>query len=116
MLVTVCGITYLIHLTVKPYNKELLNKLDNIILHITFFTAALPLLENYDSPLVITTAFVLVISPWLVIMCTLHEANLKKFAVYVISKYKSICSKHGTPMTEISLTVQNVNATAQRDM
>ena len=83
MLIMVCGVTYLIHLILKPYNTEILNKLDNIILHLTLFTAVLPLLKNYDSPLVITTAFVLVILPLLVIACSLllHKDNLRKTAI-----------------------------------
>ena len=117
MLITVCGITYLIHLTVKPYNKDLLNKFDTIILHLIFFTAVLPLRENYDSPLAITTAFVLVILPWLVIMCTLllYKDNLRKTTAFVISKYKSVCNKNGNN-NEIGLAMQNVNVNTQHDM
>ena len=117
MFVTVSGSIYLIHSTVKPYNKELLNKFDSIILHLIFLTAVLPLLENYDSPLVITMAFVLVNLPWFAITCTLllHKDNLRKITAFVICKCKSVYNKHRNN-NEIGLAMQNVNATTQRDM
>ena len=43
ILIIVCGIMDLIHISVKPYNNEILNKFDSIILHLVIFIAALPL-------------------------------------------------------------------------
>ena len=52
LLIIVCGTIALIHVTVKPYNKEILNKLDAIILHLIIFITALAWLDDFDSPLV----------------------------------------------------------------
>ena len=80
MLVTVCGIIHLIHLLVKPYSIEILNKFDSIILHLIIFIAALPLFDYYVSPLVITVVFILVILPLLLLFAMiyyLHKDNIK---------------------------------------
>ena len=58
MLVIVNAIIDLIHISVKPYSNEILNKFDSIILHLVIFLSALPLLDDFDSPLVIIIAFV----------------------------------------------------------
>ena len=60
LLIISCGIIDLIHVTMKPYHNEILNYLDGIILHLIIFVAALPLLDDFDSPEIVTSAFVLV--------------------------------------------------------
>ena len=80
MLIIICGIIALIHVTVRPYNIDILNKLDGVILHLIIFITALPLLNDFDSPLVISMAFVLVIVPLLNFIgmtLFLHKDNLK---------------------------------------
>ena len=81
MLITACGIIALIHMMVKPYNNEILNKFDGVILQLIIFITALPLTDSFDSPLVILVAFVLVVFPllhFIVITLFLHKADLKK--------------------------------------
>ena len=81
LLIIACGIIDLIHVTVKPYNKEILNKLDGIVLHLITFVAALPLLDDFDSPFVITLAVVLFILPLLNFMALtlfLNKDGLKE--------------------------------------
>ena len=92
LLVIVCGMTQLIHLMVYPYNKEILNKLDGIILHLIIFVAALPLLDDFDSSVVITTAFVLAILPsviFIVMTLFLLKDNLRKIITYFTTKDES---------------------------
>ena len=92
MLIVVCGIIALIHLIIKPYNDELLNKFDGIILQTIIFVTALPLFDDYESPLVITIAFVLVILPLLkftAMMFFLHKDDLKKMIMHFALKDKS---------------------------
>ena len=82
MLIVTCGIIALIHLIIKPYNNEILNIFDGIILQLIIFATALPLLDNFDSPLVITIAFVLITLPllkFLAMTLYLHIDDLKKF-------------------------------------
>ena len=92
MLIVVSGIIDLIHISVKPYSNEILNKFDSIILHLVIFIAALPLFDDFDSPLVITIAFVLVIIPllnFLAMTFFLHKEDLKKITAYFLVKNKS---------------------------
>ena len=88
MLVIVCGIIDLIHIWIKPYSNEILNKFDSIILHLVIFIAALPLLDDFDSPLVIIITFVLVILPLLnfsAMTLFLHKDDLRKIVRYFIA-------------------------------
>ena len=81
VLIVACGIIALIHLIVKPYNNEALNKFDGLVLHLMIFFVALPLFEDFDSPLVITIAFVLVILPlisFITLVLFLYKDDLKK--------------------------------------
>ena len=92
LLVIACGLIDFIHVTLKPYNKEILNKLDGIILHLTIFVAALPLLNDFDSPSVVTTSFVLAILPLLSFVAMtlfLQKYNLKKIIRYFATKDKT---------------------------
>ena len=87
MLIIACGIIDLIHVTVKPYNNEVLNKFDAILLHVIIFIAVLPLLDDYDSPLVITTTFVLVIMPlinFIVLTIFLYKDNFKNIVAQAV--------------------------------
>ena len=84
MLIVTCGIIALIHLIIKPYNIGILNTLDGIILQLIIFAAALPLFDAFDSPLVITVAFVLIILPLLKFLAILIFHNkdvLKKIII-----------------------------------
>ena len=81
LLIITCGIIALIHLLIKPYNSGILNKLDGTILQLIIFTQALSLSDDYDSPLVITLSFVLVILPLLMIIgiaILLHKDDVRK--------------------------------------
>ena len=89
LLVVVCAITELIHVTVKPYNKEILNKFDGIILHLIIFVAALKLLDDIDSPSVMTTVYGLVFLPLLMFFgmtLLLHKDELKKIITHFTLK------------------------------
>ena len=89
-LIAVCGMISLIHLVIKPYaNNEILNIFDGLILQLIIYIAALPLLENSDSPLV---NFVLITLPLLTFTAMtlfLNRFNFKKIIVYFISKIES---------------------------
>ena len=92
MIIVVCGMTDFIHLTVKPYKKEILNTFDAIILHFIIFIAAIPFFDDFDSTLIISTTFALVIVPLLIfIVLTLlqHKDHLRKLATYLMSRDRS---------------------------
>ena len=89
MLIVTCGIIALMHLIIRPYNNEMLNKLDGIILQLIIFVTALPLIDDFDSPLVITIAFVLIILPllkFLAMALYLHKDDLKKIITHFTIK------------------------------
>ena len=91
MLVIVCGVIALVHVSVKPYNNEILNKFDGIILHLIIFTAILPWLDDFTSLLVIIMAFILIILPLLnftAMTLFLHKDVLKKTFIKFTAKFK----------------------------
>ena len=109
LLITVSAIIALIQLLAKPYNNEILNKLDGVILQIMIFITALPLFDDLDSPSVITIIdFVLLFLPLLIIIVMtlyLHQDNLRKFVVHIALKNRSphrndVCSKNDIPMDD----------------
>ena len=116
LLITVCGIIALIHLIVKPYNKEIFNKLDGAILQLIIFITALRLFDDFSSPFVITIASVLMTLPllsFIAIALYLHKDNLKKIATYFIvkdespSKSPSNDENNETPMKEFHIIVDD---------
>ena len=66
MHVLTIGCTVYILYEVKPYNKEILNKLDGITWHLIIFVAALRLLDDFDS---------LLLSPWLLCLSVLTPSD-----------------------------------------
>ena len=89
-LTAACLIIALLHLMVKPYNNETINKLDGIILQIIVLITALPLLDDgFDSAFVTTMAFVLVFLPLIIYIALIlyfHKDRLKKLVARLIPK------------------------------
>ena len=105
VLIVACGIIALIHLTLKPYNNEVLNKFDGAVLHLIIFIAALPLVEDFDSPVVITITFVLVMLPLIIfiaLMLFLHKDNLKKIVTHFLSKGQTFNDDNDTDISDES--------------
>ena len=105
-LTVLCGIIDLIHVTVKPYNKEILNKLDGIILHLIIFIATLRLLDDIDSSSVLTTVYALVLLPLLIFFgmtLFIHKDDIKKIAT-------QFRFKHGSPNSSNDVNNNNNEA------
>ena len=115
VIITVCGIIALIHVTVKPYNNDIINKFDGVILQLIIFIAVLPLLGDFDSPFVITMAFILVILPLLSFIAMtlfLHKDDLKKISKHLTTKGESPSgnndvSNNETPQREFDLIIDD---------
>ena len=115
VLIVVCGIIALIHVTVKPYNNDIINKFDGVILQLITFTAVLPLLDDFDSPFVITMAFTLIILPllnFIAITLFLHKHDLKKIVANFTTKDESPSSNNDisnneTPKKEFHLIIDD---------
>ena len=113
LLIISCGIIDLIHVTMKPYHNEILNYLDGIILHLIIFVAALPLLDDFDSPEIITSAFVLVILPILSVIAmivVLHKNSFKKIIAHFTTakdNNRSDINNNEIPLREFDLVVDD---------
>ena len=115
VIIAVCGIIALIHVTVKPYNNDIINKFDGVILHLVIFTAVLPFLDDFDSPFVITMAFILVILPllnFIAVTLYVHKDDLKKIVKHFITKDESPSSNNDvsnneTPKKEFDLIIDD---------
>ena len=114
MLITICGIIALIHVMVKPYNNEIINKFDGVILQLIIFIALLPWLDDFDSPFVITMAFTLIVLPllnFIAVTLFLHKDDLKKITTHFTTKDQSPSSCHNdvsnneTPKKEFHLII-----------
>ena len=91
-LIAACVVITLIHITAKPYNNKIINKFDDMILLLIILITALPLFDDFDSLLVISIVFVLVLLPLLTftaITLFLHKDDLKKIAKYFTFKDKA---------------------------
>ena len=109
MLSIVSGTTTLIHFIVKPYNNNILNNFDGIILQLISFNTALPLLsDDFTSPVAISLSYVLIFFPLLSFIAMglfLHKENFKKLIAHFTFKDKSRSNtnevnKNDVPMRE----------------
>ena len=95
LLIVACGIIALLHIAVKPYNNEILNTFDAVILLLIILIAAVPVINDFDSPLAIIIAFILVVLPLMIFITLsliLHKDDLKK--IFINFKFKSQASNN----------------------
>ena len=82
---------------IKPYaNNEILNRFDGLILHFISYIAALPLLENLSSPLVIFALITFPLLTFIAMTLFLNRHNFKKIITYFIRKIKSTDNEYAT--------------------
>ena len=117
-LITVCGIIALVHVMVKPYSSEILNKFDGVVLQLIIFITALPLSDSLDSPLIIMVTFVLVFFPllhFIAITLFLHKDDLKMIITCLThfkfenksSSNTEVENKHATTTKEFYLIIDD---------
>ena len=116
VLITASAIIALIHVMVKPYNNEVLNKFDGVVLQLIILISVLPLLDDFDSPIVIMISFLLVILPLVMLIALvlfLHKDNLKKFVAHFSSRSQTpnndndAVISNETPMREFDLVIDD---------
>ena len=98
LLMAICLVMTLIHVTVRPYNNNVLNFFDTFMLLVLVLVVTLEIIETYHvvfSNLALAIAFVLAILPLLVILLIIlyfHIQKIKKVTTYCISvvKYKNL--------------------------
>ena len=109
LLIAVCLLIDLIHVTVKPYNKKILNKLDTLILHLIIFVTALPLLDDINSSSVVTIIFALATLPllnFIAITLFMHKDGLKKIIKNFVAKFMHMLLYDSSDVNnEIPMTV-----------
>ena len=107
VLITVCGIIALIHVTVKPYNNEVINKFDGVLLLLIILIAVLPLLEDHsDSAFVIASTFTLIILPllnFIAMTLFLHKDDLKRVVTHCTTKEESPSSNNDASNNEMPM-------------
>ena len=103
----VCGVTALIHLMVKPYNNEILNKFDGMILQLIIFITVLPLFSaDFNSPLAITLVYVLIFYPlisFIAMALFLQKGNFKKLITHFMLKDKSLSNSNEVKNNDIHM-------------
>ena len=117
MLTIVCGMIALIHLLLRPYNNSILNIWDGIILQLLILITALPLLDDFDSPMIIAMSFISMILPLILFFAMADD--LKKVVLRCTFKRKSPSisndgNNNETPMKEFDNIIDDsvrVNAT-----
>ena len=119
LLIVACGVIALIHITAKPYNNEIVNKFDGMILQLIIFIAGLLLLDDFDSPLATNIDFVLILLPLLTLTAItlfLHKDDIKKIAKHFAFKDKTstngnsddvVIQNREIPMKEFDLIVDD---------
>ena len=119
LLIVACGVIALIHITAKPYNNEIVNKFDGMILQLIIFIAGLLLLDDFDSPLATNIDFVLILLPLLTLTAItlfLHKDDIKEIAKCFAFKDKIstngnsddvIIQNREIPMKEFDLIVDD---------
>ena len=94
MLTIVSGVTALIHQIMKPYNNEILNKFDGIILQLIVFITALTLFsDDFNSRLAISLAYIFIFFPLLSFIAMalfLRKDHFKKLITHFLFKDRSL--------------------------
>ena len=106
MLTIVSGATALTHQIMEPYNNNILNKIDGIILQLIIFITALPLFsDDFNSSLSITLAYVLIIFPlssFIAMVLFLYKDHFKKLIAHFTFKNGSLSNANDVNNTDIN--------------
>ena len=95
LLMAICLVMTLIHVTVRPYNNNVLNFFDSFMLFVLVLVITLEIIETYHgvfSNTALAIAFVLVILPlfvFVLIVLYFNVEKIKKVTTYCISVVKS---------------------------
>ena len=95
LLMAICLVMTLIHVTVRSYNNNVLNFFDSFMLFVLVLVITLEIIETYHgvfSNTALAIAFVLVILPLFVILLIVlyfHTEKIKNLFSYCISVFKS---------------------------
>ena len=122
MLTIVSGVTALIHQIMKPYNSEILNKFDGIILQLIVFITALTLFsDDFNSRLAISLAYIFIFFPLLSFIAMalfLRKDHFRKLITHFLFKDRSLsninnvnnndASSDPIPMRELDNSIDDI--------
>ena len=89
LLITVCAVIVLVHLMIKPYNSNILNIFDAILLLLLVLATVLLLIDVTASNLAIQVTFLLLTLPIIIVgvVCLLaHKYNIKRLLINLFYK------------------------------
>ena len=75
-------IVSLVHIVVRPYNNNILNVFDGIVLQLMVFVSVVPVFNTIHSTVIVTATFILVIVPLLIFLIMgliIHKETVDKF-------------------------------------
>ena len=92
LLITVCAVIVLVHLMIKPYNSNVLNIFDAILLLLLVLTTVLLLIDFTESNLAIQVTLLLLILPLIIVgaMCLLAYKDCIKRVVINLFKKENV--------------------------
>ena len=110
MLMVVNGIVALVHVSVEPYNNEVLNKLDGIILHLIILVNAVLLFSDSNNlPSTTTVSLFLLIIPlfsYIAVMLFLFQHQFKKIISRLICNCKHDHEPTNIPASNIEIPMK----------
>ena len=119
MLTIVSGLIAVMHQIMKPYNNEILNKFDGIILQVIILITLLSLFsDDFNSPLAITLAYFLIFFPLLSFIAMalfLHRDYFKKLSTHFTLKDTSLSNVNSNNVNKFSNNDINSNAVSMRE-
>ena len=107
------------HVTVKPYSSNILNLFDGFMLQLMILVSMVPLINSYDSDLLVVFLVLLVILPliaFLIMKLYLYKNTIKKITTYfVLPKPAPTNDNNEVPMRDFVDSIiddsRRVNAT-----
>jgi len=115
LLVTACTFIALIHLIIRPYDNNLLNILDGIILQLMILIVGLSPVDNLNSQISVVSSSVLLATPLLVFTTMellIHQKTIKK--VFLSCRFKR--TKHLSRKAAVSTSKDDIDITIDDNM
>ena len=114
LLIIVNVILALIHVTLIPYSRTILNMFDGLILQLLIVVSMIPLIDSFDPDLLLAFTIILVILPLVAFMMMeiyLYKSKIKKITEYFVSpKQDNTNDNDEIPMREFVDTVIDDNS------
>ena len=101
LLITVCAVTVLVHLMIKPYNSNVLNIFDAILLLLLMLTTVLLLIDFTESNLTIQVTLLLLILPLMIVAVTCvlaYKESIKRVLISLFNKVDNEDSNNNIEM------------------